>query len=307
MKNILLLLVCVFALLTGCNQDHVEVWEDEKIGLYFVFGENGEADEVVKSVFGADYIGGLYQVDVWQEPWASFLIDNFGMEDFFGQMIYQALVQDMRTYECKYYLGDSSTHLRDTIRFIVGYTGVKQEKDFIYHLVPRVKKGSLENINITFQRDSMLAPERDSSDLLFNAGQVYDTVYMYIHRPEQACETEFEIKFDSVGTQIAGISEYHARQFSVTYSDALETGVDWPEEWFGEFSEEKHRFIQTIAHVKVDANFVYGLNNVIIPYYGAASFKQYVWDLLNNALEEYNATHEEKKPFTFPAESELPL
>ncbi len=294
MKKIWVLIGILF-FAASCDQDHVELWNDEQVGMYFVVAD-GKEDEVHETIFGGAYTA---EAGIWF-TWTDKEFPN----DYVAPMVYQQLVQQ-DDYQPRFYLGDSALMEPDTVQLVVAYSGMKQEGDFHYRLVQEAKEGS--NISeISFWRDSVAALEETGNEFIFKVDQVKDTINLLVLKPSEYGYFEFDIKFDSIVPVVPGIAEYDRLAFEVSNSYALEAGIVWPTKWLGEFSEEKHAFMQTVIHLKCDAAFVAGLPMVKEYMGGNATIKKYIYDPLVKALKKYNDSHEEDKPFTFPEESSLP-
>ena len=128
-----------------------------------------------------------------------------------------------------------------------------------------------------------------------------DTVRL-IMEPDTYGDFYFTVGFDSTGVQYAGAEEYNRWRLTVYNSYDVDYGIEWPETWLGEFSQEKHAFMQSTIHLCCDRTFVNAL-----PSCAAEDIKRYIWEPLTEALAAYNSEHPEAPlDFTFPAEEDLP-
>lgn len=295
MKNILYLLLFASLFLGGCEQNPIDTWEDDgRIGLYFFVNENetNESEPI-------EYVGEpIYELKLWTE----FCHENFPADSAAAMAFYSQLVLQENRVPA-YYPGESEDFVPDTVTLVVGYTGVPQD-GFTYRLNAWPEEGEDGRVcPFVFAFDSLAPAGVSGSDVLyFEAGAVYDTVRMLM-QPEEYGYYRFQVGFDSTAVQFAGIEEWNRWHLSVNYSYALDYGLDgfWPEKWFGEFSEDKHAFIQATIHVKFDQTFANAFPNC-----EAADVKKFIWQPLWDALEEYNQTHPDA-PLTLPEESSLPI
>ena len=154
----------------------------------------------------------------------------------------------------------------------------------------------------TFVRGADDPADLAEDELYFPGNNVqFDTLILQFNEPEVYGYYNFQIGFDSTNVEFAGIEEWNRWHLSVDYSYQLDYGVVWPEMWLGEFSDEKHIFLQTVLHLKCDAQFMSQLPN-----YTNEEIKAYIWRPLHDAMAEYNAAYPDEA-ITLPAESELPL
>ena len=116
MKNIVYLLLWVSLLMAGCEQNKIDLWEDDgRIGLYFVVPENGENESDPVECVGVPE----YSRVLWEE----FCTELFGadqMEDAVN--FYTSLVMEDNGGRPAYYFGDTGEQTIDTVELVVGYT-----------------------------------------------------------------------------------------------------------------------------------------------------------------------------------------
>ena len=294
MKNIVYLLLWFSLLMAGCEQNKIDLWADDgRIGLYFVVPEyeDNESDPVVCA-------GSLeYSRALWEE----FCTERFGADQMEAAYeFYSGLVlSDGGTPA--YYFGNTGEQTIDTIELVVGYTGMLQTEGFYYRL-----KGFPEEMGdgvcpFAYVRDSLTPSDVPEDAAYFEGGAVNDTVRL-IMEPDTYGDFYFTVGFDSTGVQYAGAEEYNRWRLTVYNSYDVDYGIEWPETWLGEFSQEKHAFMQSTIHLCCDRTFVNAL-----PSCAAEDIKRYIWEPLTVALAAYNSEHPEAPlDFTFPAEEDLP-
>ena len=294
MKNIVYLLLWVSLLMAGCEQNKIDTWADDgRIGLYFVVPEyeDNESDPVVCA-------GSLeYSRALWEE----FCTERFGADHMEAayEFYYGLVLSDGGTPA--YYFGNTGEQTIDTIELVVGYTGMMQTEGFYYRL-----KGFPEEMGdgvcrFSYVRDSLTPSDVPQDAAYFEGGAVNDTVRL-IMEPDTYGEFYFTVGFDSTGVQYAGAEEYNRWRLTVYNSYDVDYGIEWPETWLGEFSQEKHAFMQSTIHLCCDRTFVNAL-----PSCAAEDIKRYIWEPLTEALAAYNSEHPEAPlDFTFPAEEDLP-
>ena len=296
MKNIVYLLLWVSLLMAGCEQNKIDTWADDgRIGLYFVVPENGdnESDPVV-CVGSSEY-----NLALWQE----FCTELFGEVDRDTAVNFYSRLVLSEGGVPAYYFGDTGEQTIDTVELVVGYTGMLQTEGFYYKL-----KGFPEEMGdgvcrFSYVRDSLTPSDVPQDAAYFEGGAVNDTVRL-IMEPETYGDFYFTVGFDSTGVQYAGAEECNRWHLSVYNSYDADYGTEesWPEAWLGEFSQEKHAFMQTTIHLRFNQFFINGFSAC-----SAADIKHYIWEPLTDALAAYNSEHPEAPlDFTFPAEEDLP-
>ena len=294
MKNIVYLLLWVSLLMAGCEQNKIDTWADDgRIGLYFVVPENGdnESDPVV-CVGSSEY-----NLALWQE----FCTELFGEVDRDTAVNFYSRLVLSEGGVPAYYFGDTGEQTIDTVELVVGYTGMLQTEGFYYKL-----KGFPEEMGdgvcrFSYVRDSLTPSDVPQDAAYFEGGAVNDTVRL-IMEPDTYGDFYFTVGFDSIGVQYAGAEEYNRWYLTVYNSYDTDYGVEWPETWLGEFSQEKHAFMQSTIHLCCDQTFAYEF-----PSCAAEEIKRFIWRPLTEALAAYNSEHPEAPlDFTFPAEEDLP-
>ena len=295
MKNIVYLLLWVSLLMAGCEQNKIDLWEDDgRIGLYFVVPENGENESDPVECVGVPE----YSRVLWEE----FCTELFGadqMEDAVN--FYTSLVMEDNGGRPAYYFGDTGEQTIDTVELVVGYTGMLQTEGFTYRLQSWPEDAGDQVCPFSYVRDSQTPSDVPDGFAYFEGGAVNDTIRLLME-PDTYGEFYFTVGFDSTGVQYAGAEEYNRWRLTVYNSYDVDYGIEWPETWLGEFSQEKHAFMQSTIHLCCDRTFVNAL-----PSCAAEDIKRYIWEPLTEALAAYNSEHPEAPlDFTFPAEEDLP-
>lgn len=297
MKNILYILLFVSVVLFGCEQNQIDTWEDNgRIGLYFFVPENEENES--EEVEYADIC--IYESLRWVNFCNEFYADRSDSIRNVVTTMYTAMTARNPAGLNAFYVGKTETPelVRDTL--LIGYTGLPQN-GFIYRLQawPETSVDSIAPYSFVRTADDPV--DLGSKDLYFPGNNMqYDTLILQMELPQSYGHYNFQLGIDSTDVQFAGIEEWQRWNFSVDYSYDLDYGVVWPEVWLGEFSEEKHVFLQTVLHLRCDSYFITALLD-----YSNEDIKAYIWQPLHDALAEYNATYPDEA-VTLPAEEELP-
>ena len=299
MKKILFGIIGGLWLLNACDQNHVDVWEDDgKLALHFVIEDT--LNDEIQAAFGAT----VYNTN--QTEHANFIYEywndkaygpNAGVEDWRWGLFNQG-----SNWEQLYALGDSSAMVyKDSLE--VTYSGNLRTEDFTYRLVQR-RVGEAEMSEIDFVKDT-LAPEEAANVFVFRGGETRNKVRFFLKRPAEYGEFKFDLVADTTAADYGpGITEYNSRRFIITNKVELPEGVTWNEKWLGEYSPEKYMFFMTILHIPFYKTQEDAFNNANNNQF----IKECIWQVLVDALEEYNNTHpDNKKTFVFPDESELPV
>ena len=283
MKNIVYLLLWGSLLMAGCEQNKIDLWEDDgRIGLYFVVPENGENESDPVECVGVPE----YSRVLWEE----FCTERFGadqMEDAVN--FYTSLVMEDNGGRPAYYFGDTGEQTIDTVELVVGYTGMLQTEGFTYRLQSWPEDAGDQVCPFSYVRDSQTPSDVPDGFAYFEGGAVNDTIRLLME-PDTYGYFYFTVGFDS------NLSVYNS------YDADYGTGTSWPKAWLGEFSESKHAFMQTTIHLRFNQFFINGFSVC-----SAADIRRYIWQPLTDALDDYNSEHpEEPLDFTFPAEEDLP-
>ena len=270
MKNIVYLLLWGSLLMAGCEQNKIDLWEDDgRIGLYFVVPENEDNEsDPVECVGVPEYSRAL---------WEEFCTERFGADQMEAAYeFYSGLVLSDGGRPA-YYFGDTGEQTIDTVELVVGYTGMLQTEGFTYRLQSWPEDAGDQVCPFSYVRDSQTPSDVPDDFAYFEGGAVNDTIRLIME-------------------------EYNRWYLSVYNSYETDYGVEWPEKWLGEFSQEKHAFMQSTIHIKCDQTFVLGLAKC-----SNADIRHYIWEPLTEALAAYNSEHPEAPlDFTFPAEEDLP-
>lgn len=294
MKNVFYILLFTSLFLGGCEQNQIDTWEDDgRIGLYFFVPDNQEnkSDPVIYSNYA------VYETGRWSS-FTETLFSDPAMSSAARDM-YESLVAYSSGYPA-YYLGEEHVFEPDTITILVGYTGLPKD-GFTYRLQAWPEKEQDSIAPFSYVRCADDPEDLQADELYFPGNHVqYDTLHLLMEQPERYGDYKFQIGIDTAGVQFAGIEEWNRWHLEVNYSYKLNYGTEWPEAWLGEFSDEKHMFLQTVLHLCCDRTFSVGLRE-----YSNEQIKTYIWQPLQDALAEYNAAHP-GVVLTLPAESELP-
>ena len=274
MKKVLLyLLLSASLFLGGCEQNKVEIWEDDgRIGLYFEIPEYGTnvSDPVI-------YAGQMeYSNDLWKTFCEELYPDDADMakqaQDFYAQFV----LED-NSGACAYYPGESNEEfVPDTVVLIVKYTGPMRD-GFSYRLQAWPNSEEDQVAPFAYVRDAGTPEDVPTDALYFEGGAVADTIRLLMTQPEKLGYYSFQVGFDSTAVQYAGIRECNRWYLTVDYSYDLDPGVTWFKGWFGEFSEEKHIFFQSTLHLNYNQKFMQSFGTFMGTEDGREQIKEFLW------------------------------
>ena len=303
MKKVLLyLLLSASLFLGGCEQNKVEIWEDDgRIGLYFEIPEYGTnvSDPVI-------YAGQMeYNNDLWK-TFCGELYPNDADKAKQAQEFYSRLALKDNSGACAYYSGESDEEfVPDTVILLARYTGPMRD-GFSYRLQAWPGGSEDKVAPFAYVRDAGTPEDVPSDALYFEGGAEVDTIRMLMTQPEEYGYYSFQVGFDSTAVLYAGIRECNRWYLTVNYSYGLDNGVTWAEGWFGEFSEEKHLFFQNTLNLNYNQYFMQNLGTIMGESNGPEQVKEFLWRPLVEAVGDYNAANPDA-PLSFPAEDELPI